>query len=332
MVKLKIGVLSTAKIGREQVIPAIQRSQNAEVVAIASRNIENAKKVAEELSIPNTYSSYLDLLNDQSIDAVYIPLPNAMHKEWVMKACEHKKHVLCEKPITLDAAELEEIKKVAEENNVYVMEAFMYQFHPQHQKVKELLNSGAIGNVTMMRASFSFYLDDRTNIRLNNELGGGSMYDVGCYSIHAIRNILNQEPITVYAKSVERDNLGVDTTMTGVLSFENGIVGLFDSSFDSTHRQEYEVIGSKGTIRVSAAFRPDTSKDGKGKVILCVDGKEPEEFSIDGDQYTLMVEDFADAITKNRALSYTIDMALNQMKIVEAVYRSSESNNVVIVD
>ncbi|KAB8125851.1 Gfo/Idh/MocA family oxidoreductase, partial [Gracilibacillus oryzae] len=248
MSTVKFGILSTANIGKTQVIPAIQRSENAEAVAIASRNINNAKEVAAELSIEKTYGTYEELLEDQEIDAVYIPLPNSLHKEWIIKACENKKHVLCEKPIALNNQELEEIVSAANRHNVLLMEAFMYQFHPQHDKVKEIIASGEIGEVSLMRASFSFYLEDRSNIRLINELGGGSMYDVGCYTLHSIRNIFAQEPSSVFATETKRNGLDVDTTMSGVLTFADGKMGVFDSSFDSVHRQNYEVVGSIGTI------------------------------------------------------------------------------------
>mgnify|MGYP001948433970 CR=1 FL=1 len=180
MSMMRWGVLSTAKIGLTQVIPAIQRSKNGRVVAIASRNIENAKNVAEDLEIDTAYGSYEELLDDSSIDAVYIPLPNALHKEWVIKAAEKKKHVLCEKPVAVSLEELKEMTDACEKNGIKFMEAFMYQFHPQHQKVKDLIAEGVIGDVAMMRASFTFFLNDSSHVRLSEDLAGGFMFDVGC--------------------------------------------------------------------------------------------------------------------------------------------------------
>ncbi|SER52203.1 Predicted dehydrogenase [Gracilibacillus ureilyticus] len=326
MSTLKFGILSTAKIGRTQVIPAIQRSKNGEAVAIASRNIETARDAAKELSIEKAYDTYESLLEDPDIDAVYIPLPNALHKEWIMKACKQKKHVLCEKPISLNSQELAEITATAKENNVMVMEAFMYQFHPQHSKVKEIIANGEIGEVSLMRASFSFYLEDHTNIRLNNDLGGGSMYDVGCYTLHSIRNIFNQEPSSVYASSTSRSDLQVDTTMSGVLTFPDGKLGLFDSSFDSYPRQNYEVVGSMGTINVTSSYRPDTNENMEGEIIIKKNNGGQVVHKVAGDQYKLMVEDFADAILSNRALTYSETNMVNQMKVLEAVYKSSREN------
>src|SRR5699024_3332432 len=179
------------------------------------------------------FSSYEALLEDPEIDAVYIPLPNGLHKEWVIKAAEKKKHVLCEKPVAITTEELEEMIAACEKNNVTFMEAFMYQFHPQHEKVKELIRDGSIGDVSFMNASFSFYLGDRTNIRLNKNLGGGAMFDAGCYTLHAIRNILDQEPVSVYASANYHSELDVDLTMAGVLNFDNGLVTTFNTSFDA---------------------------------------------------------------------------------------------------
>ncbi|MFC4401798.1 Gfo/Idh/MocA family protein [Gracilibacillus xinjiangensis] len=331
MSTLKFGILSTAQIGRTQVIPAIQRSKNAEVIAIASRNDQTAKVAAEKLSIDKTYNTYEALLKDPDIDAIYIPLPNSLHKEWVIKACQHKKHVLCEKPIALNNTELEEILLAAKQNKVVVMEAFMYQFHPQHDKVKEIIANGEIGEISLMRASFSFYLEDRSNIRLSNDLGGGSMFDVGCYTLHSIRTIFDDEPSSVFANSTSRADLQVDTTMSGLLSFADGKMALFDSSFDSFQRQNYEVVGSKGIINVTSAYRPDTNENMEGEItVKTVNGK-TYVHRIAGDQYKLMVEDFAEAIIEDRPLTYSIENMINQMKVLDAAYQSSKENRPILL-
>ncbi|MGP4040748.1 Gfo/Idh/MocA family protein [Gracilibacillus sp. D59] len=328
MARLKWGILSTAKIGRTEVIPAIQRSSNGEVVAIASRNQQTAKEVAEELNIPRTFDSYEALLDDPEIDAVYIPLPNALHKEWVIKAADKKKHIFCEKPAAVTKEELEEMITACEKNSVVFMEAFMYQFHPQHQKVKQLIHEGVIGDVAFMRASFSFYLEDRSNIRLNNDLGGGSMFDVGCYTLHAIRNILEQEPVSVHASAHYHPELKVDTTMTGTLTFANGIVTSFDSSFDCTPREQYEVVGSKGSITVTSAFRPDTNEGMIGEIHVKT-GEGTKILEEAGDQYTLMAENFSNAILNNQPLFYDLTKIRNQMKVLDAVYDSSKTGKVI---
>src|SRR5690625_2330163 len=185
MKKIKWGIISTARIGITQLIPAIKRSTNAEVVAIATQSdINKATLIAEQFQIEKVYNSYEKLLNDPNIDAVYIPLPNHLHKEWAIKAAQKGKHILCEKPAALTTEEVYEIKKACEENNVLFMEAFMYYFHPQHNRVKEIIDTGEIGEVTFMQAGFSFYLAEERrahNIRMSGEKGGGSIYDIGCY-------------------------------------------------------------------------------------------------------------------------------------------------------
>ncbi|WP_163538866.1 Gfo/Idh/MocA family oxidoreductase [Gracilibacillus sp. YIM 98692] len=329
MNSLKWGVLSTAKIGRTQVIPAIQRSSNGEVIAIASRQKERVEEVAKELSIPKAYDTYEALLDDQEIDAVYIPLPNALHKEWVIKAAEKNKHVLCEKPVGIEKEELDEMVQACEDNGVKFMEAFMYQFHPQHQKVKGLIQEDVIGDVAFMRASFAFLLEDRSNIRLSSQLGGGAMYDVGCYTLHSIRYILGEEPVTAYANAHYHDELDVDTKMSGILSFADGKQAAFDCSFDTIPRQEYEVIGSKGSIKVKSAYRPDTNENMAGEIHVTNADGEITVYAESGDQYALMAEEFASAILEDRPLKYTFDQMAGQMKVLDAVYTSSKKGEVV---
>ncbi|RCW74742.1 Gfo/Idh/MocA family protein [Saliterribacillus persicus] len=329
MKKLKIGVLSTAQIGKEQVIPAIGRAENAEVVAIASRHADKANEAAKELGIKTSYDTYEALLQDQEIDAVYIPLPNSLHKEWVRKAAEHGKHILCEKPVALNKEELAEMVEVTKKHDVYFMEAFMYQFHPQHLKVKELIEAGEIGDISYMDASFSFFLDDGENIRLNADLGGGAIYDVGCYTLHTIRNILNEEPVKVYANARIDSTFGVDTTTAGVLSFKDGIQASFNASFDIMARQSYEVIGSAGKIVVSAAYRPDINEDMAGKITVVKENGEETEYNVPGDQYALMIEDFADAILYDRELYYSVEKMQAQMEVVDAVLTSIKSGDPV---
>ncbi|MBM7570269.1 Gfo/Idh/MocA family protein [Aquibacillus albus] len=326
MRKVKWGVLSTANIGLEQVIPAIERSNNCEVVAIASRG-EKAKQTAEELGITTAYTSYEGLLQDPEIEAVYIPLPNSMHKEWVIKAAEHGKHILCEKPAALNLSELEEMLAACEQHGVTFMEAFMYQFHPQHEKVKALIQDGEIGEVASMRASFSFVLNDGENIRLIPELGGGSMYDVGCYTIHVIRNILDEEPVNVYASSKIHPQFNVETNTAGVLTFANGVQATFDSSFEAMSRQTYQVVGSKGKIDVNGAFRPDTLEGGAGIIQLTKENGEVEEFAVEGDQYKLQVEHFAQCVIENKQPSYSKEKIRNQMKVFDASLQSMNNGS-----
>ncbi|WP_078544948.1 Gfo/Idh/MocA family protein [Litchfieldia alkalitelluris] len=328
MTTIKWGVLSTAHIGQTQLIPAIKTAKNAEVVAIASRG-EKAIEVAENLKIPKSYTSYEELLDDPEIDAVYIPLPNHLHKEWVIKAAEKGKHVLCEKPASLTSTETKEMVDACEKYGVRFMEAFMYQFHPQHERVKEILQSGEIGEIKLMKSNFSFFLEDRTgNIRMDPTMGGGSIFDVGCYCIHSTRNILGSEPISVEVKAKIDSDYQVETTSFVTMKMENGVDAIFDSSFDMAFRQTYEVIGTKGTITVPAAYRPDVN--GNIGVVIVDKGSVRREEKIYGEQYVLQVEHFSEAILNpSLELKYSGEKAVKNMKVIEACYESIKSEAIV---
>ncbi|SDM22022.1 Gfo/Idh/MocA family protein [Sediminibacillus halophilus] len=328
MKKVNWGILSTASIGKKQLIPAIERSFNAEAAAIASRG-DKARQAAAELGIKKAYTSYEQLLEDPDIDAVYIPLPNSLHKQWVVEAAKHGKHVLCEKPASLNEAELQEMLAACHEHGVKFMEAFMYQFHPQHEKVRDLIRQGEIGEVSMLRASFSFLLqDDPENIRLSNELGGGSIYDVGCYCLHSIREILQEEPIQVYAHA-KHNAAHVDTTVAGTLSFASGVEAVFDCSFDQLPVNRYEVVGSTGKIEVQNAYRPDKNPDGAGLLRITNSDGETVEMRIEGDQYKLQVEHFSEAVLQDKPLLYTEEKMLNNIRTIDACYKSITTGEAV---
>ncbi|MGX6444486.1 Gfo/Idh/MocA family protein [Neobacillus sp. K501] len=323
MRKVSWGVLSTAAIGQTQVIPSILRSDNAELVGIASRG-PKAKEVADKFAIPNHYDSYEKLLKDPEIEAVYIPLPNHLHKDWVIEAAKHGKHVLVEKPAALTVEETEEMIKACQDNNVKFMEAFMYQFHPQHKRVQEIIVAGEIGEIKFMRASFSFFLKDRKiNIRMNKEMGGGSIYDVGCYCIHAIRNLLGSEPITIEAFAEQDPETGIDLSAIVHMKLENGVNCVFDSSFDMSFRQEYEIVGTEGRIIVPNAFRPDVV----GHEAVIHIGNRTE--SVAGDQYKLQIEHFSNTILKELVPCYSGKNTLQNMRVIDACYKSIESRSEV---
>ena len=323
MTKIRWGIMSTANIGRTEMIPAIFRAENAEVIAIASRG-NKVHQVAAELSIPKAYESYDELLEDQDIDAVYIPLPNHLHKEWVFKAAKKEKHILCEKPISLTADEASEMVQVCRKENVHFMEGFMYQFHPQHERVREIISSGEIGEVKLVKSSHSFNLVDREgDIRMAKEMGGGSLYDVGCYSIHAIRSILEAEPVEVHGHAEIDPATGVDTSTYVYMEFADGVKAILDCSFEMTDRDEYEVIGTKGSIKVPYAFRPDRN-GGVGHIIVRT-GSISREEKVYGDIYRLEVEHFSKAILEKHELSYTGESAVQNMRVINACYESIEA-------
>lgn len=318
--KVRWGILSTANIARTEVIPAIKRADNAELVGIASRD-EKVYRIAKELDIPKAFVSYEELLKDDEIDAVYIPLPNHLHKEWVEKAAHYGKHVLCEKPVALNVAETIDMVNTCAKRNVKFMEAFMYQFHPQHERVRELINEGAIGEVKLFKSSHSFYFVNRVgDIRMNTEMGGGSIYDVGCYSIHAARSILKAEPESIHGFADIDQAAKVDTSAYIHMVMDNKVPILIDCSFDMVDRNEYEVIGTTGKITVPFAFRPDRN-GGVGEIILNAGNKTITE-KLWGDIYKLEVEYFSQCILQDTALLNFGTDSINNMKAIQSCYNS----------
>lgn len=329
MKKIKWGILSTANIAQTQVIPAIQRSAIAEVAAIASSS-GKAAEVAAKLNIPIVYDTYEELLLDLNIDAVYIPLPNSLHRKWVLEAAKHAKHILCEKPAALTAEEVIEMDRYCKEQNVLFMEAFMYQFHPQHERIKEIIASGEIGEVKLMRSSFSYYMEDGdTNIRMDKSLGGGSIYDVGSYCIHSMRFILGADPVKVHAHGKLDPETGVDVSAVAYLEFDHGIQGVFDCSFEASFRHEYEVVGTKGRILVPRAFRPDV-EGGVGLVIVESDGQQRTE-QVDGDIYLYEIDHHSEAILEKKPLIYSAEKTIANMRVIDACYSSLKKKEEVSI-
>jgi D-xylose 1-dehydrogenase (NADP+, D-xylono-1,5-lactone-forming) len=327
MKKVRWGILSTAKIAQKSLIPAFERANNAVVTGIASSS-GKAEEVAAQFTIAKSYSSYEAMLQDPEIDAVYIPLPNHLHKKWTIEAAKHGKHILCEKPASLTAEETKEMVEFCRKSDVKFMEAFMYQFHPQHKRVREIIKSGEIGEVKFMRASFSFFLaQPEGNIKMDTNKGGGSLYDVGCYAIHSIRNILGAEPVEVDVKANIDSDYQVDTSAFGYMKMENGVHAHFDCSFDMVFRAEYEVIGTEGQIKVPRAFRPD-NHGGEGLIIV-QKGEETREEKIVADIYKEEVEHISQVILENGEPSYSGDNAIQNMRVIEACYQSIKTGNII---
>lgn len=325
MTKVRWGILSTAGIAQKQLIPAFKRATNAVVKGIATGSgIEKANDVAARFEIEKTYDSYEKLLADPDIDAVYIPLPNHLHKKWVIEAAKKGKHILCEKPAAINAEEFRDMEKVCKEQGVLFMEAFMYHFHPQHERVKQIIDSGEIGEVSYMQAGFSFYIDEKqrgNNIRMNDQKGGGSIYDVGCYTIHSLRNILRAEPKSVHVHAVTDSDYKIDTDAVGYLTFPNGVRATFDVSFNLAMRNEYKIFGTKGSITVPRAYRPDNN-GGDGLVIVEQDGISRTE-TINGDQYCNQVEHLSQAVLDGASqLNHNYENTLNNLLVIDACLES----------
>jgi predicted dehydrogenase len=313
-------VISTSNIGRRAVNPAIQASSNGELLAVASREEGRAREFAEERSIPTFYGSYEDLLDDERVEAVYNPLPNSLHKEWTIKAAEKGKHILCEKPLAVDAVECLEMKAAATANGVKLLEAFMYRFHPRTEKVLEMVRGGAIGDLRQIRSSFTFLLTNPDNIRWDKDLGGGALMDVGCYCVNVSRTVAGKEPVEVRAMANFRSP-GVDEQMAGTLRFEDGLLAHFDCALTMERTEVYHLLGSNGHIRVQDAFLPGTDD----AVIEQFDIEDNlTKVTVEGaDEYKLMVEHFADCVLKDRPLRYTAEEAALNMRVIEALYKSA---------
>ena len=226
MTVIRWGILSTARIGRRAVAPAIRASRNGRLQAVGSRDAAKARAYADELEIETSHGSYQAVLDDASVDAVYIPLPNALHKEWVIRAADAGKHVLCEKPLGIDVAEVKDMDRAARLNGVKLMEAFMYRFHPRSERAFAIAASGRLGRIRMVRSVFTFALRAIDDIRRSPELGGGSLMDVGCYCVNATRTLLGTEPDTVQAVA-RMGSTGVDEAMFATLRFPDDIVAQF---------------------------------------------------------------------------------------------------------
>jgi xylose dehydrogenase (NAD/NADP) len=322
MRKLRWGVISTANIGRRAVIPALQRSGNGELLAIASRSPSRARDFAASLGIPRTYGGYKALLAADDIEAVYIPLPNSLHCEWTIKAAEAGKHVLCEKPLALNAAECAAMDAAARQNGVHLMEAFMYRFHPQTEKVLALIRNGAIGPPRLIQAAFTFFLSGPNNIRLQPEMGGGSLMDVGCYCVNISRTVAGAEPVEVQAFA-NWGETGVDAQMAGTLRFADGLLAQFECALNMERREFYQVAGAEGHIEVPAAFLPGTADT----TIYQRHGRQgTTAHTVPGvDEYQLMVEHFADGVLRDRPPRYPATEAMANMRTIEALYRSARN-------
>ena len=322
MKKLNWGILSTAKIGIEKVIPAMQQGKLSEIVAIASRTHESAREAAKNLKIPKAFGTYQDLLDDTSIDAVYIPLPNHMHVPWTIKALAANKHVLCEKPIALTATEAKELLKETEKfPHLKVMEAFMYRHHPQWIQALELINGGGIGMVKTVHSFFSYYNDDPENIRNMVDIGGGGLMDIGCYCISLARLIFDEEPQRVFGKIEYDPGFETDRICSGILDFVQG-TSTFTCSTQLVPYQRVNVFGTKGRIEIEIPFNAPPDKPCK---MIFQNNEIIEEIEIEiCDQYTIQGDLFSLAVLKNEKVPTPIEDAVENMKVLEAVILSAK--------
>ncbi|SIS49945.1 Gfo/Idh/MocA family protein [Alicyclobacillus vulcanalis] len=328
MTRVRFGILGCADIAVRKLIPGILASETAELYAVASRDRAKAEEVANRFGARRAYGSYDELLEDPNVDAVYIPLPNHLHKPWTLKAAARGKHVLCEKPLALDAREAQEMVDACRAHQVKLAEAFMYRHHPRYRRVLELVAQGAIGPVRGIRGSFTFNnAADRGNIRYRRDWGGGSLYDVGCYPISAARLILGEEPEAVAAHaffSPEHD--GVDMYLSGLVEFANGVSLIFDCGMWAAARNELEVIGADGRLTLERAFlgEPVTLRIEAG-------GEARVETFEPLDPYALEVDDLGRAILEGAPLAFPPEDAIANMRVLEACLESARTRQRVRV-
>jgi len=317
---IRWGVLSTANIGRNRVIPAIQQSSNGRVTAVASRTLEKARAFADETNIPTAYGSYEELIASPDIDAIYIPVPNSEHAQWSIRCAEAGKPTLCEKPLASNAAEAQKMVDAFKARGVLFAEAFMYRFHPQTERVKQMINDGAVGEIRAMQSTFNFVARNEDDIRLNKALVGGSLMDVGCYCINVMRLMLDSEPSEAHALSRIGATSQVDESLSAVMAFPNGVLGHFDSSLRSYFAHTYEIRGTHGRISVEQGFvMPKDSET----LVRYWHGDQYEEIYIPpANSYTLMAEDFAAALIDGRPPRFAPEDGVANMRVIDLLNAS----------
>ena len=320
--RVRWGILSTANIAVKRFIPGALDAGNGSLRAVASRDLARAREVAKRFAIPSAYGSYRELLDDPEIDAVYNPLPNALHARWTIAALEAGKAVLCEKPLAASSLDAQRMVDAARANGVLLMEAFMYRFHPQHERVRAILETGEIGDVRAVRTAFTFQLEpfNPKNVRLSKELAGGALMDVGCYCVNAARMIFREEPLWACAQWDFRERFGVEVSLAGVLTFSDGRTATFDCGFRAAGQGTYTIAGSRGQIDVPNAFVPQ-NVDTIVRVTAAGDYREERIPAVD--QYRLEAIEFGDAFLRERPVAIPPEDGVATLRVIEALHRSA---------
>lgn len=324
--KIRWGVLGYARIASESVIPALLRAGNSELHALASRDPVKLTTARARYSIPKTHVGYEALLRDPEIDAVYLPLPNTQHREWTIRAAEHGKHVLCEKPLGLNAAEVRDMIAACASNRVTLMEAFMYRYTDRIARMREVLRSGVLGEIKFVEATFRYPLDRPESIKWNPALGGGSAYDVLCYPINLLGLIVDEcsgglergsiRPDSVSAECVRAG--GIDVIFSGLLKYSSGLVAAVHSGFNAQKRVIAQVVGTKGILDI-----PETYFDHAGSLTLSI-GEEQREIPVEkSDRYRFEIEDFADALLQQRPPAFGLSETLRNAEVLDRLFAAA---------
>lgn len=329
MSKVKWGILGCAGIAEKAVIPAIKKAENCELYALASRDKKKARDFAERFKGEKYYGDYEKLLKDDMVEAVYIPLPNSLHKEWTIRAARYGKDILCEKPLGLSYDQAREMTEVAKEEGVLLMEAFMYRFHPLVQKIKEVIDTGTLGKIKYINTNFCFNSSRPDNdIRFNKELGGGALYDIGCYCINLSRFLVGQEPVEVYNTFVEKPGTEVDNRGLGTLRFPDDILANINYSMAFYDQKDAEIVGKDGRIYVPGIFEWIGSDD---KIFYLDKDDKVEEITVEGkEQYRLQVKEFAAAVLEDKKSPLDPEEdACNNIKVIDAMFESAAREEAV---
>jgi predicted dehydrogenase len=323
--KISWGVLGAGMIGVDKVIPAMQRGEASRVDAIASRDIAKARRAAADLGIAKAYGSYDELLADGSIEAVYNPLPNELHVPWTIRALEAGKHVLCEKPIALDAVEAKALVAARQRTGKLVGEAFMVRHHPQWRRAREIVRSGAIGEARAIQTFFAYRLLDADNIR-NKPPGGGALYDIGCYAIQTARFVFDAEPSRVVASLDVDPKFGTDRLTSALIEFPGGRHLTFTCATQIADYQRVTIVGEAGRIEIAIPFNAPIDRPTRITIDSGADlvggGARVEEFPV-CDQDTLQGDAFSRAILGEAPLEFPIEDAIANMRVIDAAFRSA---------
>ncbi|WP_152044692.1 Gfo/Idh/MocA family protein [Aureimonas psammosilenae] len=322
------GVLGTAKIALDKVIPGIGRARGAVLQAIASRRPEAAEEAARRFGFKTAHGSYEALLADPDVDAVYIPLPNHLHAPWAVKALEAGKHVLCEKPVALTAAEAETLLVAREKSGAQILEAFMVRQHPQWLRVRELVSTGAIGEVKLIRSAFTYFNDDPANVRNQPGIGGGALYDVGCYALVFARLLFGTEPRRAFALFDHDPAFGTDRLASAILDFGEGRHLQFSVGTQLVRFQTTDILGTKARISVPVSL--NAPQNGAVEILVdeggAVDGSQIRRERIEPcDQYALQAETAGAVFSGQKAAEFPIEDAVANMKALDALFRSGTS-------
>jgi predicted dehydrogenase len=322
---LNWGLLSTARINRALIKP-INASKRTRLLAVASRSQSSADAYAKDWKIPRSHGSYEALLNDPEIDVIYNSLPNHLHAEWTIKALQAGKHVLCEKPMALSLDELDAMAQAARDTGLVLAEAFMYRHHSQTLRVKEIVDSGELGEIQLIKGYFTFTLDREDNYRWMTKMGGGSIWDVGCYPISYARSILGAEPIEVFGWQVTGQG-GSDDSFIGQMKFKDGIHMQFDCGFRSPSRSLIEIVGTNATLNIPNPFKPGLQNE-----IYLTRKDKTKKVKISGSElYLGEVEDMCDAILLQKPTRIPLSDSRNNLVAILALLESAKNGKLVIV-